>query len=85
MVDIRTTNKIFKMLNLNPKIISKRDFHFGFNAEMEHRNITHGDFDITSKIVIAHLEEIPDYYKRLKKLEKKANKEWSNKDKNIYL
>jgi hypothetical protein len=52
---------------------------------MEHRNITHGDFDITSKIVIAHLEEIPDYYKRLKKLEKKANKDWSNKDKNIYL
>lgn len=85
MVDIRTTNKIFKALKLNPQIISKKDFHFGFNAEMEHRDITHGDFDITSKIVLAHLEEIPDYYKRLKKLEKKANKEWSNKDKNIYL
>lgn len=85
MVDIRTTNKIFKHLKINPKMVSKKDFHFGFNSEMEHRNITHGDYDITSKIVIAHLEEIPDYYKRLKKLEKKASKDWNNKDKNIYL
>ena len=52
---------------------------------MEHRNITHGDYDITTKIVMAHLNEIPDYYKRLKKLEKKANAYWSNRDKNIYL
>jgi len=85
MVDIRTTNKLFEELKLNPKMISKKDFHFGFNTEMEHRNITHGDFDITSKIVIAHLEEIPDYYKRLRRLEKKAMKDWNNKDKNIYL
>ena len=49
MIDIRTTNKIYKSLNLNPKMISKKDFHFGFNAEMEHRNITHGDYDITTK------------------------------------
>jgi len=85
MVDIITTNKIFKLLNLNPNVISKKDFHFGFNAEMEHRDITHGNYTITSKIVLAHLREIPDYYKRLKKLETKAKKEWSNKDKNIFL
>ena len=85
MIDIRTTNKIYKQLKLNPKMVSKKDFHFGFNAEMEHRNITHGDYDITKKIVLAHITEIPDYYKRLKKLEKKANKDWMNKDKNIYL
>ena len=85
MIDIRTTNKIYKSLNLNPKMISKKDFHFGFNAEMEHRNITHGDYDITTKIVMAHLNEIQDYYKRLKKLEKKANAYCSNRDKNIYL
>jgi len=82
---MRTTNKIYKQLKLNPKVVSKKYFNFGFNAEMEHRNITHGDYDITSKIVIAHLEEIPDYYKRLKKLETNAKKYWNNKSKDIYL
>lgn len=84
MIDLKTTNKIFKKLNLNPKIINKKDFNFGFNAEMEHKDITHGNFEITSKIVLAHLKEIPDYYKRLKKLEKLASKYWENKTINIF-
>ena len=85
MIDMRTTNKIFKDARLNPEVISKKDFNFGFNAELEHRDITHGSHDITLKIVLAHLLEFPDYYKRLRSLEKKADKYWANKDKNIYL
>jgi len=85
MVEMRTTNKIFRELKINPKVVSKKDFNFAFNVEMEHRDITHGDYDITTKIVLAHLNEIPDYYKRLRKLEMKANKDWHGKDKNIYI
>jgi len=84
-VNIKTTNEFYKELNLNPKMITKKDFNWGFNAEMEHRNITHGDHHITVAIVLAHITEIPDYYKRLRKLEKEANEFWNNKDKNIYL
>ena len=43
-------------------------------------------FGITDKIAIAHLLEFPDYYKRLFKLEEKADKYWKNKTKkNIFL
>lgn len=85
MVDLKTTNKIFKKLELNPDVVSKKDFNFGFNAEMEHRDITHGDYDITTHIVLAHIAEIPDYYKRLKKMEKTALKYWGDKKIDIYL
>jgi len=34
---------------------------------------------MTAKIVISHLLEFPDYYKRLQKFEASADKYWSNK------
>ena len=81
---MKTTNKMFKKLNINKDMVSKKWFNFGCNVEMEHKNIAH-DNETIYKIVIAHLEELPDYYKRLKKLEASGNKYWKNKDKNIYL
>lgn len=54
----------------------------GLNIELEHKDITGGDLEETAKIVIAHLKERPDYYKRLKKyVETKDNdpvKTWYN-------
>jgi hypothetical protein len=47
------------------------ELYKGINVELEHVNVTHGDLDKTMKIVIAHLKELPDYYKRLKAMEKK--------------
>jgi hypothetical protein len=38
----------------------------GLNIELEHKDITGGDLEETAKIVIAHLKERPDYYKKLK-------------------
>lgn len=34
-------------------------------------NMTNNNILITGKIALAHLNEFPDYYKRLEKLEKK--------------
>lgn len=85
MLDIKTTNKIFKKLNINPDVVSKKEFNFGFNVEMEHRDVTHGDYAITTKIVLAHLMEYPDYYKRLKRLETAASKYWGNDSVDIFL
>lgn len=60
-------------------------FRKGMNVELEHgrrnsnTNVTNDTFSITGKIALAHLNEFPDYYDRLKKMEKEANKFWSKR------
>ncbi|MFJ7726148.1 DUF5661 family protein [Neobacillus sp. NPDC097160] len=39
-------------------------------------NVTGDDPIITGKIALAHLNEFPDYYKRLKVLEEEAKAYW---------
>lgn len=52
----------------------------GMFVELEHgnenpkTNITNNNFTETLKITIAHLNELPDYYTRLEKMEKSKNK-----------
>jgi hypothetical protein len=53
-------------------------FRRGMNVELEHgtvdpsTNVTNDDPVMTGKIALAHLNEIPDYYDRLEKMEKEA-------------
>ena len=53
-------------------------FRMGLNVELEHSkispstNVTNDDPILTGKIALAHLNEFPDYYDRLEKLEKEA-------------
>jgi len=57
-------------------------FRMGMDVELEHgtidpdTNVTNDDSLITGKIALAHLNEFPDYYTRLDKLEKEAKKFW---------
>lgn len=57
-----------------------REFRRGLEIEMEHgkkikeTNITNDNEYLTGKIAWAHLHEIPDYYSRLDKMEKEAEK-----------
>ena len=37
-----------------------------------HTNVTNDDPTVTGKIALAHLNEIPDYYTRLEKMENEA-------------
>ena len=61
-------------------------YRMGLDVEMEHgtvdahTNVTNDDPIMTGKIALAHLNEFPDYYTRLKKLEKKAEKERKQKE-----
>lgn len=54
----------------------------GMHVELEHgtrnqnTNVTNDDKLITAKIALAHLNEFPDYYVRLEKLEKEADEFW---------
>lgn len=49
------------------------EVYAGLNVELEHSNLTKGDVEKTLKIVLAHLRELPDYYTRLKKMERKKS------------
>ena len=57
-------------------------FRRGMDVELEHglidpsTNITNDDPAVTGKIALAHLNEFPDYYDRLEKMEKEADKFW---------
>jgi|TARA_B100002003_G_C13977481_1_gene472805 hypothetical protein len=60
-------------------------FMEGMNVELEHgtldlnTNVTGDDATITGKIALAHLNEFPDYYDRLEKMEEEAEEYWENK------
>jgi hypothetical protein len=52
------------------KKYSLAQFKAGMRVETEHKNVTKGDPVKTAKIVIAHLKEVPNYYTKLKKVER---------------
>ena len=53
-------------------------FRMGMNVELEHglrdpvTNVTDDDPVVTAKIALAHLNELPDYYTRLLRMEAEA-------------
>lgn len=63
---------------INLYVIEPEIWRYALNVELEHKDITKNNLFTTGKIVIAHLNEYPDYYQRLKKMEKQAKKHWKN-------
>lgn len=61
-------------------------FRRGMDVELEHgtrdmhTNVTNDDALTTGKIALAHLNEFPDYYDRLEKMEKEADKYWGKEN-----
>jgi len=85
-----TTNDTLKFIkhmgiDIDDKLFTVDDLKKGMNVELEHgkkhyfTNVTNNNKIITGKIALAHLNEFPDYYERLEKLEKGARKYWDSK------
>ncbi len=61
-------------------------FRVGMDVELEHgkvdpnTNVSNDDPLITGKIALAHLNEFPDYYDRLTKMEEEAEEYWGIED-----
>lgn len=76
--------KVGETLGVDWSKFDVEQFRMGLDVELEHgiRNehtdVTHDDEIMTGRIALAHLNEIPDYYSRLKKMEDEA-KEYYNK------
>lgn len=54
----------------------ERELKMGIDIEMEHVNSK----TLSKEIAMDHLVEIPDYYTRLKKMEKEGKKKWDVKE-----
>ena len=56
-------------------------FRAGMDVELEHgrhdpaTNVTDDDARVTGKIALAHLNEFPDYYTRLERMEEQAKRD----------
>ncbi len=60
-------------------------FRVGMDVEYEHgshdpqTDVTHDDPILTGKIALAHMNEYPDYYERLERMEAVAARDWAAK------
>jgi hypothetical protein len=72
-------------LGIDWKKFDVEQFRSGMDVELEHgnvnplTNVTNNDPLTTAKIALAHLNEFPDYYTRLEKMEDEAEEFWEHK------
>ncbi len=77
--------EIGEKLGIDWKKWDVEQFRRGMDVELEHgtedpkTNVTNDDPLLTGKIALAHLNEFPDYYIRLDKMEEEAEEYWENK------
>lgn len=77
MVQLAEAVAVGNKFNIDWNVISAETFKQALEVELEHKDVTHGDMDMTARIAIAHLKEYPDYYSRLNILEHDAELYWS--------
>lgn len=77
--------KIGEELGVDWSKFDVEQLRMGMDVELEHglvdpqTNVTDDDPLVTGKIALAHLNEFPDYYTRLKKMEDEAEEYWEKK------
>ncbi|MCX6827394.1 MAG: hypothetical protein NTV06_09070 [candidate division Zixibacteria bacterium] len=77
---VNEAKEIGNQLRLDWKKFDIEQFRMGLDVELEHglrdpaTNVTDNDPLLTGKIALAHLNEFPDYYTRLEKMEKEAER-----------
>jgi hypothetical protein len=68
-------------LDFSKEAFDLEQFRMGLGVELEHgrrdsaTNVTNDDPVVTGKIALAHLNEFPDYYTRLDRMEEEARRE----------
>ena len=66
-------------------LFDAEQFRIGMDVELEHgirdpeTDVTGDDVLVTAKIARAHLNEFPDYYTRLEKMEADAEAHWAER------
>lgn len=79
---IEQANEIGEKLDILWDKFDAEQFRRGMDVELEHgsrdaeTNVTNNDPLMTGKIALAHLNEYPDYYTRLDRMEAEAEAYW---------
>ncbi|MFA6166465.1 MAG: DUF5661 family protein [Gemmatimonadaceae bacterium] len=68
-------------LRVDWRVVPEETFRRALEVELEHSDVTHGDLDLTGRIVLGHLREFPDYYTRLAPMERRAEADWAGRPK----
>jgi hypothetical protein len=74
----KEAKEIGEKLGISWRKFDVEQYRMGLDVELEHglvdphTNVTNDDPIMTGKIALAHLNEFPDYYTRLDKMEKEA-------------
>jgi len=74
--------EVGKQLEIKWDKFDLEQFRMGMDVELEHgladslTNVTDDNSLVTGKIALAHLNEFPDYYTRLKAMEEEAEDFW---------
>ncbi|MEQ8174160.1 MAG: DUF5661 family protein [Syntrophomonadaceae bacterium] len=82
---VEDAKKYGEMLGIKWDKFDVEQYRQGMDVELEHgavdplTNVTNDDPLTTAKIALAHLNEFPDYYIRLAKMEDEAEEYWKNK------
>jgi len=83
-VSLRKAHKIGEELGVDWSRIEPEELRRGMEVELEHgrrdpaTDVTGDDLLLTGKIALAHLNEFPDYYIRLARMEAEAKAYWSS-------
>ena len=81
-VSPRKAHKIGEELGVDWSCIDLEELRRGMEVELEHgrrdpaTDVTGDDLLVTGKIALAHLNEFPDYYTRLARMEEEAREFW---------
>lgn len=83
-IGARKARKIGDELGVDWTRIELEELRRGMEVELEHgkrdpaTDVTGDDLLLTGKIALAHLNEFPDYYTRLARMEEEAKAYWAN-------
>ena len=75
--------RIGEQIGVDWQQVHPDEFRKGLAVEMEHgshdpkTDVTHDDPLLTGKIAWAHINEYPDYYTRLERMEAEAERYWA--------
>ena len=83
MISTRQALLVAKRYNIDLSVVPINELKAGLNIELEHgselgplTNLTNDNIDKTARIVLAHLQEDPRYYKYLKSIETRRKHYW---------
>ncbi len=70
-ITIEDLEYVGDVLGIDWNVINKEQLKNGIEIETEHKDVVGDDLVMVAKIALAHLKEFPDYYERLKTMERK--------------